>query len=122
MKLKSEIEKHQCRYSIEAVDVHVGGDLHRVVLGGIKNLPGSTVLEQMKFLQTNGDGLRKLLLLEPRGGHPSLYADLVVPPSHPGVDAGFIIMEVMGYPLISGTNTMSTAIALLETQRIPKQE
>lgn len=108
--------------AIEVVDVHVGGDLHRIVLGGIKPLPGDTVLDQMKHLKANGDGLRKILLHEPRGGHPSLFADLVVPPSNPEADAGFIIMELMGYPLISGTNTMSTAIALLETGRIPMRD
>jgi len=62
------------------------------------------------------------LLAEPRGGHPSLFADLVVPSRVPGVDAGFIIMELMGYPLISGTNTMSTVIALLETGALPMRE
>ena len=107
---------------IDVVDVHVGGDLHRIVLGGIKPLPGDTVLNQMEYLRDEGDGLRQLLLHEPRGGHPSLFADLVVPSVNPEADAGFIIMEMMGYPLISGTNTMSTTIALLETGRIPMGE
>ncbi|MDQ0318611.1 proline racemase [Pararhizobium capsulatum DSM 1112] len=107
---------------VDVVDVHVGGDLHRIVLGGVKNLPGSSVREKMEYLRTEADGLRKLLLDEPRGGHPSLYADLVVPSSIPEAHAGYIIMEVMGYPLISGTNTMCTAIALLEAGRIPMKE
>ena len=108
--------------TIDVVDVHVGGDLHRVVLGGVKPLPGATVWDQMEYLKAEGDGLRQLLLHEPRGGHPSLFADLVVPAAHPEADAGFIIMELMGYPLISGTNTMSTAIALLETGRLPMRD
>lgn len=108
--------------TLDVVDVHVGGDLHRIVLGGVKPLPGATVLEQMQYLKAEGDGLRKILLHEPRGGHPSLFADLVVPASDPKADAGYIIMELMGYPLISGTNTMSTAIALLETGRIPMHD
>ncbi|UIJ91814.1 proline racemase family protein [Sinorhizobium meliloti] len=107
---------------IDVVDVHVGGDLHRIVLDGIAELPGSSVLEKMCFLRDQADGLRRILLTEPRGGHPSLYADLVVEPVSPEADAGFIIMELMGYPLISGTNTMSTAIALLETGRLPMTE
>lgn len=108
--------------SIEVVDVHVGGDVHRIVMDGIRPLPGTTVLDQMRYLKGQGDGLRKLLLEEPRGGHPSLFADLVVPSSNTQADAGYIIMETMGYPLISGTNTMSTAIALLETGRIPMRD
>ncbi|MFT4437768.1 proline racemase family protein [Caballeronia sp. 15715] len=107
------------RKVIEIVDVHVGGDVHRIVLGGVRELPGATVFEKMQYLKTSADGLRQLLLLEPRGGHPSLYADLVVAPTDPDAVAGFIIMEVMGYPMISGTNTMSTAIALFESGRVP---
>lgn len=107
---------------IDVVDVHVGGDLHRIVLDGIIELPGQSVLEKMNHLRDRADGLRQLLLQEPRGGHPSLYADLVVEPQNPEADAAFIIMELMGYPLISGTNTMSTAIALLEMGRLPMAE
>jgi len=107
---------------VEVVDVHVGGDLHRIVVGGVKTLPGASTFEKMEFLRSKADGLRQLLLMEPRGGHPSLYADLVVEPSHPDANAGFIIMELMGYPVISGTNTMSTAVALLETDRLPKRD
>lgn len=109
------------RRLLDVVDVHVGGDVHRIVVGGIRSLPGTSPLEKMTYLKTKADGLRQLLLMEPRGGHPSLYADLVVEPSDPAADAGFIIMELMGYQLISGTNTISTAVALLETGRVPKR-
>ncbi|AVA21340.1 proline racemase family protein [Rhizobium sp. NXC24] len=113
---------YQIAGTVDVVDVHVGGDLHRIVLGGVKEPPGRSVFEKMHFIKEKADGLRKLLLHEPRGGHPSLFADLVVAPSAPNADAGFIIMELMGYPLISGTNTMSTAIALLETGRLKMSE
>src|SRR5215475_13687851 len=86
--------------AIDVVDVHVGGDLHRIVLGGISELPGTSVVEKMNYLKNEADGLRQILLHEPRGGHPSLYADLIVKPEHPSADAAFIIMELMEYPLI----------------------
>jgi trans-L-3-hydroxyproline dehydratase len=114
--------RHDQTAELDLVDVHVGGDVHRIVLGGVKQLPGGSVLEKMRYLKEHGDGLRQFLLNEPRGGHPSLFADLVVEPSLPGADAGFIIMESMGYPHISGTNTMSTVIALLETGKLPMRE
>lgn len=107
---------------VDVVDVHVGGDLHRIVLGGVREPAGTSVFAKMCHIRDQADGLRQLLLHEPRGGHPSLYADLVVAPEDPSAHAGFIIMELMGYPLISGTNTMSTAIALLETGRVPMRE
>ena len=105
--------------SVRTVDVHIGGDVHQVIVAGVKDLPGETVGEQMAHLRQSGDGLRQLLLLEPRGGHPSHFAGLVVRPCHPDAEAGFIIMEYMGYPLFSGSNTMATAIALLEDGRLP---
>lgn len=52
--------------TIEVVDAHVGGDLRRIVVCGIKPLPGSSVLEQMQYLRGNGDWLRKIPLTEPR--------------------------------------------------------
>lgn len=101
--------------SIDVVDVHVGGDVHRIVLGGIEPPPGRSVLDRMTFLRDRADGLRRFLLNEPRGGHPSLFANLIVPPSHPDANAGYVIMETMGYPMFSGTNTISTAHAVLES-------
>ncbi len=120
--MKQEKAEANLVREIEVVDVHVGGDLHRIVVGGVVEPRGTSVLDKMIHLRDHGDGLRKLLLEEPRGGHPSLYADLVVTPENPAAHAGFIIMELMGYPLISGTNTMSTAIALLETGRVPMRD
>ena len=105
--------------SFDVVDIHVGGDVHRIVLDGVDDLPGKSVFEQAKYLQREADGLRKVLLDEPRGGHPALFADLVVRPSDAHAEAGFIIMENNGYPMFSGTNIISTAIALLESGRLP---
>lgn len=107
---------------VRTVDVHVGGDVHQIILSGVKELPGATVEEQKTYLESEADGLRQLLLHEPRGGHPSHFANLVVRPSLPEAEAGFIIMEYMGYPLYSGSNTMATAIALLEEGRVPMGE
>ena len=62
-----------------------------------------------------------LLLFEPRGSAP-LSLDLVVPPCHPDADAGFVIMEQVEYPPMSGTNTICVTTALLETGIIPMRE
>ena len=106
----------------DVMDIHFGGDVHRIVLNNIKDLPGSTVLEQMRHLETHGDCLRQILLGEPRGGHPALFADLLVRPCDPRAAAGMIIMENNGYPFFSGTNIFSTAMAALLTGRIPMQD
>lgn len=106
-------------YALRVTDIHVGGDVHRIVTDGLLDIPGATVLEKTRFLERNADGLRKTLLDEPRGGHPALFADVIVEPSHPDAQAGLIIMENNGYPMFSGTNIMSTAIALVERKGLP---
>jgi proline racemase len=107
--------------SIQLIDTHAGGDVSRIVIGGIRALPGANVREQMHYLRDEADGLRTLLLTEPYG-IPEMSVDLIVPASHPDALMGYIIMEVMGYPIYSGSNTLCTATALLESGLIPKQE
>lgn len=106
---------------LELVDTQSGGDVSRIVIGGVAHIPGTTVLEKMRYLQDHGDGLRRLLLNEPYGD-PAMSIDLIVEPSHPEAQAGYVIMEAMGYPLYSGSNTICTATAVLETGIVEMQE
>lgn len=107
--------------TLRLIDTHAGGDVSRIVIGGIGPLPGDTVRAQMEYLQAHADGLRTLLLTEPLG-IPEMSVDLVVPPTDPEAAAGYIIMEVMGYPIYSGSNTICTATALLDSGMIPMRE
>lgn len=107
--------------NLQLMDTHAGGDVSRIVTGGIINLPGATVRAQMEYLRDEADGLRRLLLEEPYG-IPEMSVDLLVPPSDPEAVAGYIIMEVMGYPIYSGSNTICTATAVLEAGIVPKRE
>lgn len=107
--------------SIHLIDTHSGGDVSRIVTGGVQPLPGINVRAQMEYLQNQADGLRRLLLNEPYG-IPEMSVDLVVPACHPDAAHGYIIMEVMGYPVYSGSNTICTATALLESGMIPMQD
>ncbi|MBE9909301.1 proline racemase family protein [Enterococcus casseliflavus] len=105
---------------INCVETHDGEPM-RVVTGGVGHIPGDSVYEMMENLKKTDDGLRKFLLREPRG-YPPLCCNIVVPPKHPDAAAGFIIMEQVEYPMMSGGNTISVATALLETGIIPMQE
>src|SRR5437773_3916986 len=67
------------------------------------------------------DSLRRLLLREPRGS-VAVHANLVVPSTQPGCDAGFIIMEPTEYPAMSGSNTICTTTVLLETGMVDMRE
>ena len=107
--------------SIDLIDAQAGGDVSRVVTAGIEPIPGTTALEKARYLQSEGDGLRRLLLSEPYGD-PAMSVDLIVEPGHPEAQAGYIIMEAMGYPLYSGSNTICAATVLLQSGMIEMTE
>src|SRR5207253_4150973 len=106
---------------IQAVDAHAAGEPGRVIVGGVLDVPGDTMYAKMAYLQTHADDLRKRMLREPRG-YPASNCNLILPPTHPEADAGFVIMEQVEYPPMSGTNTICVTTALLETGIIPMIE
>ena len=106
---------------LHCVDAHAEGEPSRIVVGGVLDVPGTTMLEKMQWLEAEGDELRRLLLFEPRGSAP-LSLDLVLPSSHPEADAGFLIMESCSYEGMSGSNTINTATVILETGIVPMTE
>jgi len=106
---------------IHCVDAHAEGEPSRIIVGGVLDVEGTTMLEKAQWLEREGDWLRRLCLFEPRGSAP-LSADLVLPSAHPEADAGFIIMESSSYEGMSGTNTINTATVLLETGMVEMVE
>jgi len=106
---------------INVVGVHTGGELNEVITGGVANVPGLTMFDKMKYLESEGDGLRQLLLNEPRG-RLTQCVNLVLPSSNPLAAAGFVIMESDYYVPMSGSNTICTVTALLETGMLPMTE
>src|SRR2546425_2921629 len=107
--------------TIKAVDAHACGEPGRVIVGGVPDVPGETMFEKMAYLRDHRDGLRLRMLREPRG-YPAANCNLVLPPTRPDADAGFVIMEQVEYPAMSGTNTICTVTVLLETGIIPMRE
>ncbi len=99
---------------ITAVDAHAEGEHGRVITGGVADVPGSTMFEKMTHLRDHSDGLRRLMLREPRG-YPAANCNVLLPPTVAEADAGYVIMEQAEYPPMSGTNTICVVTVLLET-------
>ena len=74
----------RARRTITVVGCHAGGEVGNVVTGGVLPPAGATVFEQMQTLARDGDGLRRLLLREPRGS-VACHANLIVPSARPGL-------------------------------------
>ncbi|MBV8911845.1 MAG: proline racemase family protein [Acetobacteraceae bacterium] len=106
---------------ITVVGAHACGELNEVITGGVRDVPGKTMFEKMQYVQEHADDLRQFLLNEPRG-KVNQCVNLVLPPTRPEADAGFVIIEADYYVPMSGTNTICTVTTLLETGMIPMQE
>jgi proline racemase len=111
----------RARRTLTVVGCHAGGEIGDVITGGVLPPRGRTVFEQMQTLQREGDGLRRLLLREPRGS-VARHVNLIVPATRADCDAGFIIMEPTEYPPMSGSNTICTTTVLLETGMLEMHE
>lgn len=107
--------------SVHVVGMHTGGERNDVIVGGVIDVPGKSVFEKMRHLETQADDLRKFLLQEPRGS-VTQCVNLLLPPCDPAADAGFVIMEAESYPPMSGSNTICVVTALLETGILPMVE
>jgi proline racemase len=106
---------------LTAVDAHAGGEPGRVIVGGVLDVPGASMFEKRLYLEQHADHVRKRMLREPRG-YPGLCCNLILPPTRPEADAGFVIMEQTDYPAMSGSNTICVATVLLETGMLPMRE
>ncbi|MEM7562398.1 MAG: proline racemase family protein [Pseudomonadota bacterium] len=107
--------------SITAVGAHAEGEIGRVITAGVLNIPGNTMREKLRYLQTEYDELRRFVLHEPRGC-AQMTTNLLLPPCDPTADAAFIPMQADGSHAMSGSNAMCVTTVLLETGILPMQE
>lgn len=105
---------------IHVVNCHAEGEVGDVIVGGVLPPPGATLWEQRAFIDRDG-ALRDLVLNEPRGG-VFRHVNLLVPPLSPEAAVGFIIMEPMHTPPMSGSNSICVATVVLETGIVPMTE
>ena len=106
---------------LDIVGVHAEGEVGDVIVGGVLDVPGSTMYDKMIYMWEKNDSIRQLVLNEPRG-RVSMSTNLILPPCNPKADAGLIIMETEEYVPMSGSNTICTVTALLETGMVKMVE
>jgi len=104
-----------------AVDAHAGGEHGRVIVAGAPEVPGATMFEKMRRLASGHDDIRLRMLREPRG-YPAANCNVLLEPCHPEAVAGFVIMEQVEYPMMSGSNTICVATVLVECGLVPAVE
>lgn len=101
-----------------AVDSHTEGMPTRVIVGGVGQMPGSTMEERRQWFMANSDELRMLLMNEPRG-HSAMSGAILQPPTRPDADFGVLFIEVSGCLPMCGHGTIGVATVLVETGMVP---
>ena len=107
--------------NLEVVDCHAEGEIGRVIVGGVGEVPGDTMFEKKLWLERENDAIRQFTLLEPRGAAWH-NANIIFPSKHPEAAMGYVIMESTEYPAMSGSNTICVATVLLERGIVPMVE
>lgn len=105
----------------QAVDSHTEGMPTRVITGGVGVLPGDSMLERKLGFERDRDGLRKLLMHEPRG-HGAMSGAILQPPCRPDADWGVVYIEVSGCLPMCGHGTIGVATVLVETGMVEVTE
>ena len=102
------------------IDAHAAGQPLRIITHGVPPLPGASLRERRELLRTKHDGIRRLLLHEPRG-HADMYGAVLTPPSSTDADYGVIFMTNGGYSTMCGHGIIALTTALIETGTFPEQ-
>jgi proline racemase len=105
----------------QAVDSHTEGMPTRVITGGVGVVPGTTMLERKLEFERTMDGLRRLLMYEPRG-HGAMSGAILQPPCREDADWGVIFIEVSGCLPMCGHGTIGVATVLVETGMVEVRE
>ncbi|CAN7273269.1 proline racemase family protein [Pararhizobium sp. LjRoot238] len=107
--------------SIDLIQVHCQGEIGKVIVGGAPEIPGATMLDKMNHINTVDDSLRRFVTFEPRAS-VAMSVNLLVAPTRPDAEAGFIVLQADRAHPMSGSNCICVVTALLESGRVPMQE
>lgn len=109
------------RTAVSTVDYHTAGEPFRIVTGGVEPIAGHTMLEKRRFAQDRLDGVRRLLVNEPRG-HADMYGGFVTEPVEAGSDLGVLFFHNAGFSTACGHGTIALATWAVETGAVEPKE
>lgn len=105
---------------IHVVSCHAEGEVGDVIVGGVLPPPGDTLWEQARWIHKD-QTLRNFMLNEPRGG-VFRHVNLLLPPKNPRAVMGWLIMEPVHTPPMSGSNSLCVSTVLLDSGIVPMTE
>lgn len=99
--------------SVKTIDTHAEGMPLRVVVDGLPPIPGDSMTDRLAWVRENLEWVRDLLVSEPRGHGPMMYA-ILMPPARSDADFGVIYMSGGGFWPMCGHGTIGLATVLVE--------
>ena len=106
---------------VTAVDYHTAGEPFRIVTGGVAVPRGGTILDKRRDAHERLDGVRRLLVHEPRG-HADMYGCFVVEPNDADADLGVIFFHNAGYSTACGHGTIALVTWALDEGIVARDE
>ncbi len=89
-----------------------------MVVNGLPDIPGDTVLERRRHAGEHLDHLRKALMWEPRG-HADMYGGWIGPPTTEDADLSVLFVHNEGFSTMCGHGIIALAKVVLDTGMIP---
>ena len=108
------------RLTLQAIDLHCGGEPLRLITAGYPPIPVAPVLERRRWVHEHADHVRRAAVYEPRG-HRDMYAAVLLPPGRSDADLTVLFMHNEGYSTMCGHGTIAIATALVEEGLFPAE-
>ena len=106
---------------VNIIDAHTAGEPIRVVTSGLPLIQGKTMLEKYDWFEKNLDGVRNMIMREPRG-HRDMFGCILTPPATEDGDFGVLFTHITGQATMCGHGTIGVTKVALETGIIPAVE
>jgi trans-L-3-hydroxyproline dehydratase len=102
---------------IKTIDAHTAGEPLRIILEGLPDIQGRTILEKRKYMKDNFDYLRKTVIFEPRG-HADMYGAIITEPEREDSDFGVLFLHNEGYSTMCGHGIIALTKVAVQTGMI----
>lgn len=106
---------------IVTIDSHTEGEPTRIVIGGLPNIPGKTMVEKKEYFERNLDFIRTALMLEPRG-HRDMFGAVITPPVSDKADFGVLWIDCSEVADMCGHGSLGVTAVAVETGMVKVTE
>ena len=104
---------------ITTIDMHTGGEPLRIIVDGLPEISGNSVLEKRRYFREHYDHIRTGLMWEPRG-HADMYGAVLASSNDADFDVFFLHNE--GYSTMCGHAIIALTKFLIETGLTEKSQ